>query len=342
LEKLKEWGRVVGELAARFVAFVMTIQGGGLQGLIDQVFGAGTLERVQGFASSFQPIIDAVKNLFSAFQSSGPTIREEIGNIGSTLSSIFGTQGPQIIENFAGIIQTLADYWNKYGNDIIQFTSQMIQVISVFLVGGLQLISGLINGILKIIMGDWQGAWDAIKKSTEVFADGIMRLMGTTLQDVRKTWENNLNMLVQIVVLLYGKMVEAGGRIVQGLKTGISNQWNALVSWLRSKIAELVKMVQDALKIKSPSGVFENIGAQMMAGMAEGIRGAVSMPQLALARANAGMTGAAGGAAGATINANITIVPMPWHDEDAIAAKVLYKLQTGMNFYRAGGAIQGA
>ena len=278
---------------------------------------------------ALQSVWSAVQNLASAFRASGPQIKAAIEDIWTSISSSLGENGPQIIANFTGIINSIAELWRQHGDEIIKIVTEYLKIIGVVWIGGTQFLLGLVNGFLKALTGDWQGAWNIIKKSTETFANGIYRLMGTTLEQVRQIWQRNLEMLVAIVILLYQKMFNAGKNIVAGLKAGIQSQWAALVAWLKTQIAALVAMITNALRIHSPSGVFAEIGAQMMAGMAQGIKGGMNMPMSAVGGVTVGTIGAAGGGQGLFIGTqNITI--MNGSDVDEIMETIRQANQQSM------------
>lgn len=264
--------------------------------------------RIGGFLAALQPVWAAVQNLVAAFVESGPAIKGALEDIIASIRGTLGENGPQIISNFTDIINSIAELWREHGDQIVAAVSTAIQWVGQALIGGTTFISGLISGFLKGLTGDWQGAWNTIKSSTETFANGIMRLMGTSLEQVRQTWARNLEMLIAIVILMWKRMFDAGKKIVDGLKSGIEAQWNALVSWLKSKIDALVKMINDALKIHSPSGVFAEIGAQMIAGMAQGMQKGLNMPVDIIGGITAGATSIGGGPSLFIGTQNITIM----------------------------------
>lgn len=73
---------------------------------------------------------------------------------------------------------------------------------------------------------------------------------------------------------LPGRLLEIGKDIVRGLWNGISS----MIGWIRDKISDfvggIVSGVKGVLGISSPSRVFMNIGENVSAGLAEGIKGA--------------------------------------------------------------------
>jgi hypothetical protein len=127
----------------------------------------------------------------------------------------------------------------------------------------------------------------------------VLALVGTNLETFGAVWAGNWELFKQIVynalfaigdaiLTTAGNMVAAGEAIVNGIITGIQNMAGALASAAVSAAQGAVAGVQAALGIQSPSTVFAAIGQNMMAGMAQGIDGAASMP--AQASANAAMS----------------------------------------------------
>lgn len=345
LVKLKGWGESIGEFTGKVVNLFQAIADAGLSSpetseALGWLLGPAMTGKLQELGTKFEPIISAIKNLISAFQESGPEISAAVAEIFSTIQSTIGTQGPGIVENFSSIINSIAELWRQHGTEIINVVSGIIQILSVVLIGGLQFLSGLVAGFLKGLTGDWDGGWALIVASTESFASAIMAMMGTTLEEVRATWQKNIEMLIIIVLLSWAKFFTAGKRIVDGIKSGISSQWSGIIAWLKGKIAELVAMVNKALLIRSPSGVFAEIGAQMMAGMAQGIQGSMGLPQMALAKGTPG-AGSSSGASGRGLyigSQNITIMNGSDIDEimEAIKMANMQSMKTAGSFGYAG------
>ena len=55
-------------------------------------------------------------------------------------------------------------------------------------------------------------------------------------------------------------MIDIGKNIIEGIKKGISNAWNNLVSWFKGLFGNLIGIAKKILGIASPSKVFKKIG----------------------------------------------------------------------------------
>ena len=68
------------------------------------------------------------------------------------------------------------------------------------------------------------------------------------------------------------EFINIGRDIIEGIKKGINDAWDALTDWFSDKISSLVGGVKDLLGIESPSKVFANeVGKMIPLGIAEGI-----------------------------------------------------------------------
>ena len=56
-------------------------------------------------------------------------------------------------------------------------------------------------------------------------------------------------------------VVEIGKNIIEGIKQGISNAWDGLVSWFEGLFGDLIGIAKKILGIASPSKVFKKLGA---------------------------------------------------------------------------------
>jgi hypothetical protein len=75
----------------------------------------------------------------------------------------------------------------------------------------------------------------------------------------------------EIIGSLPAKFAEIGRAIVDGIKQGISEKWQAFTAWVEGQINKIPLVVRKALGIASPSTVFAEIGQNIMQGLAGGL-----------------------------------------------------------------------
>jgi len=82
---------------------------------------------------------------------------------------------------------------------------------------------------------------------------------------------------------LPGRLLEIGKDMVRGLWDGIKS----MAGWIKDKVSDFVGGIVDGVKgvlgIRSPSRIFMDIGENLSLGLAEGIRGAKTAVDSALA-----------------------------------------------------------
>jgi len=138
-------------------------------------------------------------------------------------------------------------------------------------------IKAVFQAFLLILKGDWAGAGEVLKTSFSATWDEIKRrfeAIKTTLGNIAKS---------------------VGDFITKGLVDGVKNAASSLISAVTGVVNSALSAAKRLLGIKSPSSVFSLVGQQMMAGMAQGIRGGVGMPVGALVQATPQLVGAASG-----------------------------------------------
>jgi hypothetical protein len=128
-------------------------------------------------------------------------------------------------------------------------------------------------------------AWreEAIANLTMFFEDGIARFeeFKTTVGAKLTEMVNKVRETVASMVAAFksGAWFKAGVDMIQGVINGIGSMVSALIKAAENAVKGAVKAVQDALKIKSPSQVFIDIGESTMEGMAVGIRHMTGLAQ---------------------------------------------------------------
>lgn len=152
----------------------------------------------------------------------------------------------------------------------------------------LDVILGVVNVFSKLLTGDWEGAWEAVKDIGENIVNNIVTFFkGVDLREI-------------------------GKNIIQGLLDGISSMASAVMDKARS-IADGVKnTISKALGIHSPSRVLMEIGAFTGEGFAMGITDA--------ARQVTAATNAMAGAAIPAMNGSISAARTSAAESRAVAS----------------------
>lgn len=164
---------------------------------------------------------------------------------------------------FAEWIQFGKDKFEGWKNDVIQtFTIWKDRVVSTF--------EDFFGPKYKIIadwvartasqINTWVQYW---KDKIQPWYDWIVE----KFQGVIDWWNENIQ-----------PWINAGREMVQGLWDGIKEKWKLFTDWWEGVWRGTVDWVKNLLGIHSPSTVFESIGADLMAGLTNGIDAAKQAP----------------------------------------------------------------
>lgn len=322
----KDFASTLGPIITEVGAFIKNIQEGYDPLFLFQVAMRDLLppevaESVNRFVDDLlnSPLAAALKDLVAAFQEQTPALQEEASKIGKFLQEGMGPQGALLLQNITSTVQSMADIWREHGDEIISVLGFVFRTILVIVGGAVNLLVGLVAAGMKLLSGDWQGAWEIVKTTVTGILTSIATLFGTNLENLRVTclqlaaivlfamlsvgnavrdnitglrdkFVDGFNGAVDGVRTFVDKFREMGAGIVNGLITGVRDNMQKFIDYITEQVSSIVQNVLNALGIGSPSKVFADIGQNMMAGMAQGIGAGATMPQMAVANAVAGVT----------------------------------------------------
>lgn len=210
-------------------------------------------------------IIDAISR---AFLYLGPIISGVISIISGIVTFIGGIF-QLILGFFTGNTEKMQEAHERMKEGIGKIWEGIKRTIANVVLGIIdvawQLIKGIAEGIVGFIDRVWETlktAWEKMKTNlgiawnafVEVFKSGISSFLETLLSP-----------------LVSGKLWEIGRKIIQSIRDGIENAWEKLKTWFGELIAKLPEWVKNLLGIKSPSKIFEDIGANIVGGLQQGL-----------------------------------------------------------------------
>ena len=252
-----EQGRQLGESISNGFSSAISAIGEFASGIWDYI--------VTGIASFSANLIvkgaELMQNISNGFGSAINSIVGFISNLGSTIiggiTGFFGSmreRGSGLINNLRdGMSSVFGTVTGAVGNLLSNIGSSLVGFFGTMLSHGTGLISNLANG-MRNAFGVVTGA------------------VGNLLSSIAGVIQGGV-----------GAMVSAGADLVRGIWQGITSagSWlkNQITGWARSVIDHAKSM----FKIASPSKVFrDEIGKQLMAGVAVGITQATDQPLKAL------------------------------------------------------------
>lgn len=194
------------------------------------------------------------------------------------------------------ISQLPAKIWTWLVSVITNVTNWIAQMKAKATEAGTNFVNTIVNFFRELPNKIWTWLTNIITKIT-TFAGNLK----TKATEAGKGFTKNL---IDAVKDLPEKFRQIGDNIVKGIWNGISSGWDWLTSKVKDLASSLVKGVEDALKIGSPSKVFANeVGKWIPAGIGVGVEANAdsalkSMKNLStelVATARTGLTGASNG-----------------------------------------------
>jgi TP901 family phage tail tape measure protein len=144
-------------------------------------------------------------------------------------------------------------------------------------------IVGAFNSVLSFLSSNWPEVATLISGpfaplvilATDAF--GIRSAMLSALDAVVGFFRSLPGWILAALGDVSHMLYNVGRDIVNGMLKGIQDAWGSLTGWLGKAVDKLPGPVKKILKIGSPSVVFQEIGENIVAGLALGIKGASSL-----------------------------------------------------------------
>ncbi|MEV4806760.1 hypothetical protein AB0K18_42770 [Nonomuraea sp. NPDC049421] len=149
----------------------------------------------------------------------------------------------QLVTTLSPILLGLATIFTKIVSAVTPFLPPLIELGS----SVLPLVISIVTALAKVLTGDFQGAWDTIKKGVQQFA--------------------------QTITSAFKKLWTLGSDLVAGIKNGFVNAWNSFTSAVGNLFSGFISWIKNLLGIASPSTVMAGIGSDTAKGWVQGLLG---------------------------------------------------------------------
>jgi hypothetical protein len=266
---------------------------------------------------------DGTENNLGVIGNVLPAIERALGGIGQLFEGII----PVLIEKMPGLFQ---------------------QVLPVLLASASTLVNSLLAVLPDLVDLIVQTLIDNAPMLIISAVEIILALAGGLIEAVPKLLEAIPKIVKEVVEGFKSsetikKFIEVGKNIIEGIKSGIKNAWNNLVSWFKGLFGDLIGIAKKILGIASPSKVFKKIGVFTAEGFGAGFEDEFAHVKddmedaLNFDDASVGINasirkvgaGVAGGAFGGTSIGNITINidGAKYSDEQSLASAIALEIQ---------------
>lgn len=310
-----------------------------------------------------------IPKIGTALNGASKLVRDLIPVIVKEIPPLIEKNLPILAEAAISIVQSLVDGISQNQEmlmktafeTIIYLAESLITMLPDIIQVGVDLIFSLIDGITGML-GDpvfVQSIINVILKIVDILTnpDTIVKLLNASATIIIALANGLIQALPQLLakvpeiignlVKAFGQflqpVVDIGKNIIEGIKKGISNAWNNLVSWFKGLFGDLIGIAKKILGIASPSKVFKKIGGFTAEGFGAGFEDEFAHVKddmedaLNFDDASVGINasirkvgaGAAGGAFGGTSIGNITINidGAKYSDEQSLASAIALEIQ---------------
>lgn len=276
-----------------------------LNGMIENLVTSATT-----FAGNIMPVVEtALVGIGSLVAGLGPIIAEQVPAMIATAlpalvqsgASLLGavssgilTQLPALLKVALEIITTLAgDISTSLPEMIPTIISIVTEIVATLTDSGT--LGSLIDAALAIIVALANGVIASLPELIGRVPEIVTNVVSTLIENAPKLLDAAIEIIASLassliqsipdlvaavpdlVSALVGEFksmvadfISIGSNIVDGIKQGISDAWNALTGWVGEKFNGLITGVKTRLQIASPSKVFAEIGGYMAEGLAVG------------------------------------------------------------------------
>lgn len=192
------------------------------------------------------PFIDEIKENFSILWNEH--IKPLLDKITELILTLWEDVLKPLIDWFIeNIIPVLVPIFQSIWKTISSVVGSIIDVIS----GVIKVLTGIIQFIVGIFTGNWNKAWEGIKKFFSGIWDTIKAIVSTVWNAILGIIMTAINTIKGIVISIFNAIATVISNIWNGIVSSISNVWNTIVT----KVKEGVSGAWSAI-----TSVFGNIG----------------------------------------------------------------------------------
>jgi hypothetical protein len=279
---------------------------------------------LSGFGKGLSDAIDKQKAAAVAkFQELWARVAETAAGLWEKIKVYF----QPAIDNIQGSLVEMQKFWEQHKGEIDIITQTIGVIIQQNLTRAFMLASAIARGALievsgifkagwQIANGDWAGALETLRVNTDLAMSGIVQLTGHSLEQVRASWQFNLESLLFLVGMKEhqiadsvtkwavqmlnkftqlvsdiaaafdpAKWISVGQAIMDGIGSGIKSKMDQVAGQAIDAARKIIENIKRELGIHSPSAVFQAIGANTMQAMGAGIDRGASVPAQAMTSA---------------------------------------------------------
>jgi TP901 family phage tail tape measure protein len=228
--------------------------------------------------NAIEAITPFVERVIDAFTGA----KDGVSGFGSTFAGL-----AEPVRSALDAIRTIADafskFWDTWGSTIIALVKNAIETVVGILSGLLNILAGIIDFVVGIFTGDWERAWNGIKRIFEGIWNVVLSIFRGVLGQVRAILGERFDDIVafmrsipqrilQALGNLGNLLFEVGKDIMGGLIRGITAGFRAVGDTVKRIGSSITSTFKKVLGIGSPSKVTAELGEFVAEGLLVGMR----------------------------------------------------------------------
>lgn len=235
------------------------------------------LSKWEAFKSKHSEIFDAIEEYYNKVMDS---LKEATSTAYEYIKSVFDEKLSGVVEFVKEQLDKLKDFWDENGEAILTLVKQYLDNI----LSNIEMVMGLIKGVFEIvwplISNTVKVAWETIKLVVSSAMDTILGVISIALKLLQGDWKGawdelgkiGQRMMDNFTSFLKGiNLKQVGKDIVQGLINGMGTMIDAVGTKARELGQKVIDSVSNVLQRRSPSRVMIAIGKDVGEGLAIGI-----------------------------------------------------------------------
>lgn len=177
-------------------------------------------------------------------------VRDAIADPSSGLGQAFRTIGTVfagVWDIVSGVIEVFQEGWDRFGRYIWNAVQIYFGPILGFIEGVINAVRAVINTVLALIRGDWEGVWQGIKDFVVGIFEGLKTAIEIPFNAIKDTLSGILDGIKEAWDTVWGGLASAAETFLNAVVTAVKAPINALLGLLESLINTALRGLQAAI-----------------------------------------------------------------------------------------------
>lgn len=289
-EKLWEWGKEFGKWLAPHIPTILEKLGEFITNVWNWIKETAPkiAEKLWDWAKAFiewvvpqipkllEKLGELITNVWNWIKEEGPKLLEKLGEWGKQFIEWVGPEIPKLLEKLGELITSVWDWIKEEGPKLLEklgdWGKQFVEWVGPEIPKLLKKLGELITSVWDWIKEEAPKLLEKLGEWGQKFVDWVGPAIDSLIEELGKLATRVYDWVTEdLIPGIVDKAKEVGGKLVEGIKNGINDGWDAFISWVEDKLDGLPGVAKKILGIESPSTVFKGFGENILAGLKNGL-----------------------------------------------------------------------